>query len=78
VGVIIGPEISYDKDNDKLLINKEKYFDINGRKGVTNINELKQYIINIYKTLLTRGILGTYVYIVDEDLRNYFQNKIES
>ena len=78
VGVIIGPEISYDKKNDKLIINREKYLDINGRKGVTDINELKEYIINIYKTLLTRGIFGTYVYIVDEDLRNYFQVQIKN
>ena len=76
VGVIIGPEISYDPKKNKLIISKEKYFDINGRKGILNEDELKQYIINIYKTLLTRGIRGCYVYIVDKNLRNYFKNKI--
>jgi len=59
-----------------IIISKEKYFDINGRKGILNEDELKQYIINIYKTLLTRGIRGCYVYIVDKNLRNYFKNKI--
>lgn len=77
VGVIIGPEICYDPKKNKILINKEKYFDINGRKGVLNEDELKLYIINIYKTLLTRGIKGCYVYIVDKNLKNYFQNKIQ-
>ena len=76
VGVIIGPELSFDISNNKFLINKDKYFDINGRKGVTDLNELERYIINIYKTLLTRGIKGTYVYIVDQNLRNYFKRTI--
>lgn len=71
-GVIIGPEISYDWDSQDFVIYPEKYMDKNGRNGVEDMEELKRYIINIYKTLLTRGIEGTYVYIVDENLRKYF------
>ncbi|MBP6857575.1 MAG: DUF2075 domain-containing protein [Candidatus Pacebacteria bacterium] len=71
VGVIIGPEFSYDIENKKFKVDREKYFDTNGRNGITDPNELERYIINIYKTLLTRGIKGTYIYIVDENLRNY-------
>ncbi len=74
VGVIIGPEFYFDPINKKFGVNKEKYFDINGRNGITDPNELERYIINIYKTLLTRGIMGTYVYIVDLNLRNYFNS----
>jgi DUF2075 family protein/DNA replication protein DnaC len=73
VGVIIGPEFSFDSVNNKFKVDKNKYFDINGRNGITAPEELERYIINIYKTLLTRGIKGTYIYIVDEDLRNYFK-----
>jgi DUF2075 family protein/DNA replication protein DnaC len=73
VGVIIGPEFFYDPVNKKFKADKEKYFDINGRNGIADPNELERYIINIYKTLLTRGIKGTYIYIVDENLRNYFK-----
>ncbi len=73
VGVIIGPELSYDPVHKKFKVDKEKYFDTNGRKGIIDPNELERYIINIYKTILTRGIKGTYVYIVDENLRNYFK-----
>lgn len=76
VGVIIGPEFSYDNENKKFKVDKEKYFDINGRKGVSDPNELEKYIINIYKTLLTRGIKGTYVYVVDENLRNYLNQVV--
>jgi hypothetical protein len=74
VGVIIGPEFSYDIENKKFKVDKEKYFDINGRKGVSDPSELLRYVINIYKTLLTRGIKGTYVYIVDDGLKKYFKN----
>lgn len=74
VGVIIGPEFSYDTENKKFKVDKEKYFDTNGRNGITDPNELERYIINIYKTLLTRGIKGTYIYIVDQNLREYFND----
>jgi repressor LexA len=57
-----------------LHVDRNKYFDINGRNGITDPKELELYIINIYKTLLTRGILGTYLYIVDMPLRTYIQN----
>lgn len=77
VGVIIGPELYYDPFNSKLAVDKEKYFDINGRNGITDPSELERYIINIYKTLLSRGIRGTYIYIVDENLRNYFKKQLE-
>ncbi len=75
-GVIIGPEISYDLNKKEFRIHPDKYMDINGKKGVSDDFELERYIINIYKTLMTRGILGTYVYIVDPGLREYFQNKM--
>ena len=77
VGVIIGPELSYDEANNKLIINADNYMDANGWRGITDPEELKRYIINIYKTLLTRGIRGTYIYIVDEKLRRYFKSKVQ-
>lgn len=76
VGVIIGPEFSYDVKSKKFKVDREKYFDTNGRNGITDPNELERYIINIYKTLLTRGIKGTYVYVADENLRNYLKEVV--
>jgi len=73
VGVIIGPELKYYDDLKQFVVDKEKYFDTNGRAGVYNQDELKNYIINIYKTLMTRGIMGTYLYISDESLRALFK-----
>jgi hypothetical protein len=75
-GVIIGPELSYDEIEGKFIVYADKYMDANGKRGVDDPKELERYIINIYKTLLTRGIDGTYVFVVDEKLRKYFKSKI--
>jgi uncharacterized protein len=76
VGVIIGPELSFDEEKNKLVIKDDNYMDANGWRGISDPKELERYIINIYKTLLTRGIKGTYVYIVDNKLAKYFKSKI--
>ncbi len=73
-GVIIGPELYYDEDREMLVVDEKKYKDINGKRSITDPEELRQYIINIYKTLLTRGIKGTYVYVVDQKLREHFNH----
>lgn len=73
VGVIIGPELSYDADKKCFIIKKENYYDSNGWRGIENPKELERYIINIYKTLLTRGIKGCYVYFVDKEVEKYFR-----
>ena len=70
-GVIVGAEIAYRLN--EIVINKDHYYDINGKKSVDDGEILKNYILNIYKTLLTRGIKGTYIYVCDEKLREYFQ-----
>jgi DUF2075 family protein/SOS-response transcriptional repressor LexA len=70
-GIIFGKEISYDKARNEIVILKENYFDKGGKNSIENAEELKCFIINIYKTILLRGIKGTYVYACDEDLRAY-------
>lgn len=67
-GVIIGPELSCDEQGN-LVVDQKKYEDFNGKRSITHPDELQRYIINIYKTLMTRGIKGTYVYAVDDNLR---------
>lgn len=76
-GVILGPEITYSPEQNEIVVDRRQYFDANGHRGVTDPAELKRYIINIYKTLLTRGILGTYVYVVDDALREYLRATLQ-
>lgn len=76
VGVILGPEIYYDEKKKAIAVDRSKYCDRNGHAGITDPKELERYIKNIYRTLLTRAIKGTYVYVVDENLRNYFKKQL--
>ncbi len=75
-GVIFGNEISYDKNKNEIIIKEENYFDKNGKQSIKDPNELKEYIINIYQTILLRGIKGTYVYACDPALRDYLKEHI--
>jgi len=75
-GVIFGNEISFDSKTNKIVINKDNYFDAKGKESIEDSEELKSYIINIYKTLMFRGIKGAYIYVCDESLRAYFKKHI--
>lgn len=76
VGVIFGPEIILNPKTNQIEVLKTNYFDANGQNTITDINVLKQYIINIYKTIMLRGILGCYLYVCDKHLRNYFKKHV--
>lgn len=77
-GVIIGEDIKYDPETKKIYAVKENYYDQQGKSGVADDPEaLCQYLCNIYLTLLTRGIKGTYIYVCDDELRKYFAQFIE-
>lgn len=77
-GVIIGEDIKYDKKTERIIACKENYYDSLGKAGLVNDPEmLRGYLLNIYLTLLTRGIYGTYIYICDDDLREYMSDFFE-
>lgn len=77
-GIIFGNEIRYDKNTGNIFIEKSNYFDRNGKQAIEDDAELKQYIINIYKTIMLRGIKGTFVYACNESLREYLKQHIPS
>lgn len=74
IGVIIGNELSF-KDN-KFYFHPENYKDRFGKHRSLNNEEMITYIINIYKTLITRGIRGAYVYVCDHGLREQLRKFI--
>lgn len=74
--IIFGPEIIYNPISKEIEIVKENYKDRNGSATIKDNTVLKDYIINIYKTIMLRGILGCYIYVCDENLRNYFKKHI--
>lgn len=75
-GVIFGEEISYDPKSNQIVINEKNYHDRNGKAGIKKPEDLKEYIINIYTTLMFRGVKGTYVYVCDKNLRDYLKRHI--
>jgi DUF2075 family protein len=76
-GVIIGPDLRYDAKRRTLAFDRSNYFDRRGKqnnraRGITySDDDLLRFVTNIYAVLLTRGILGTYVYVCDRALRDY-------
>ncbi|QHF19597.1 DUF2075 domain-containing protein [Rathayibacter sp. VKM Ac-2762] len=75
-GVVIGPDLRWDSEKGRLRVSRSDYHDKKGKENNPGRmgrdytdDELLQYIVNIYAVLLTRGMLGTYVYVCDDALR---------
>ncbi len=77
-GVIIGPEIDYDFEKNELFVDKSKYKDKAGKNTIKDEEVLKEFIINIYKTILLRGVKGTFIYACNTNLREYLSKFIDS
>lgn len=70
-GIIIGPEFAYDPVHNEMVVKKELYKDGPGKFKARTGTDLKEYVINIYQTLLARGIRGTFIYACDPQLHSY-------
>lgn len=77
VGVIIGSDLSYDKEKNKIEVHINKLKDSNVKRG-TDEKTVQKYIINTYKVLLERGIKGCYIYACDEGMQEYLSEHIEN
>jgi len=76
-GVIIGPELDFDSQSQELRVVKENYHDKKGKQNnpgskLTD-DDLLGFICNVYRVLMTRGILGTYIYVVNPALREHLK-----
>lgn len=75
VGVVLGPSVSYDVDQGKLVIDPLKYKDTGAFISRTDLlpeknQEIKEEIIlNSINVLMKRGIHGLYIYATDPKLR---------
>ncbi|NYG57101.1 hypothetical protein BJ980_000024 [Nocardioides daedukensis] len=78
-GVIIGPDLRYDAARGRVTFDRANYKDPRGTTnnrllGVTYSDaDILQFVRNIYAVLLTRGMLGTYVYVCDPGLREHLR-----
>ena len=85
VGVIIGDDIRY--ENGQIITDYKKRASTDqSLKGINKIaneygqdvaNKIADRIIkNTYRTLMTRGMKGCYVYCVDKKMQEYIKNKM--
>ena len=72
-GVIIGPDLIYDPESKRTVSVKANYYDRMGKSSLADPSDLDTYIKRVYRVLLTRAIHGTYVYICDPELREYWR-----
>lgn len=86
VGVIIGDDMRYEKGNIITDFSKRAKTDhsIKGLKSIykKNPDEAKniadEIIKNTYRTLMSRGMKGCYIYCMDKNLSNYLKKRIEN
>jgi uncharacterized protein len=78
IGVIFGNEISYNENINQIEICAGNFFDKKTKAGIKDETILKQYILNIYQTMLYRGIKGVFVYACDPGLKGYFKKHIRN
>ena len=74
-GIIFGSDIRYNNEARRIETIASNYYDRNGKAGLSP-EDLHDYIIKIYKTIMYRGIKGTFIYCYDPDLRDYFSQYI--
>lgn len=77
VGVVLGPSVSYNEEEDMLVIDPSKYKDTGAFASRSDLSpeknqEIKEEIIlNSINVLMKRGIHGLYIYATDPILRRH-------
>ena len=85
VGVIVGDDLIV--RNGKVLVDPSKRANtdasIKGYKSLFKKDEktakekIRSIIKNTYRTLLTRGMKGCYVYFTDKETEDYFKSRLK-
>ena len=84
VGVIIGKDLRFDGEHivtdftkraqtDRSLWGIKTMYDENPKKALKLADEI---IKNTYRTLMTRGMKGCYIYCEDKELQDYFKKRL--
>ena len=75
VGVIIGEDLKLSEDGKKIETDISKTKDPTLMRGRQNFDN---YVRNIYRVLMSRGMKGCYVYFCDQRLKKYFEQKLKN
>jgi len=75
IGVIVGPDLYYNNYTRNIETNiKESKDPVLKRSG----EKVDEYIRNIYRVLMSRGMKGCYVYFCDKPLRHYVEQRLKA
>lgn len=77
VWVLIGKDLRYDTNSGNVITDKSRISKDDKSSGIRSSNDAqaRRLILNTYKTLLTRGQKGCYVYCEDQALSEYMKRK---
>ena len=77
VGVIIGKDLMFNPITSLIETHREYISKDDKSSGIRTApqSRAQQLILNTYKTLLTRGQKGCYIYCEDKELRDYIKSK---
>lgn len=80
VGVLIGRDLRYDRATGRVVTDKSAISRDDKSSGIRGANDdlVRRLILNTYKTLLTRGQKGCYVYCEDDALKEYFMRMCQA
>lgn len=79
-GVIIGKDLTYNKETGKIEFHKEMNARSDSASGIRTADDTlaEKLIRNTYKVLLTRGVKGTFIYVEDDNLREYLKQLVKN
>lgn len=77
-GVIIGKDLKYDPISQSIITDKSASRDpvlrMTRKEATMTFDD---YVRNIYRVLMSRGMKGCYLYICDDNLRNYMKSLLD-
>ena len=72
-GVIFGPDLVWRSDHWETVRSANKDPDFRNTKRVSD-EEFHRLVLNVYKVLLTRGMIGTLIYSVDSETQAFLSS----
>lgn len=75
----IGKDLRYDPETGRVITDPKKISKDDKSSGIRSADEktAERLIKNTYKTLLTRGQKGCFIYCEDEALANYIRSVLK-
>ena len=76
IGVLLGKDLRYDPGTGKIITDRTMISKDDKSSGIRSVREdvAERLIKNTYKTLLTRGQKGCFIYCEDEALSAYIRH----